>query len=82
MNLGTIAFSRGDYGASTAAFRSVLVSEPDHHGALFNLGVALSQMGDLEGAQEVLARVVELDTCGEDGQEVKQMLERFAGKNQ
>lgn len=51
---------RKDYEAGTSILRSLLQYAPDDEDVLYNLGMAESDMGQLEQAEKHLARLVEL----------------------
>lgn len=48
----------GDYRRAAAAFDQALAIDPDDHAALMGKARALAHLGDLEGAEQVLDRVI------------------------
>jgi tetratricopeptide (TPR) repeat protein len=57
VNLGLLRFLAGDREAGIALIEEGLRADPDHARGHLNLAVALAQQGDLERADEELARV-------------------------
>lgn len=58
---GRLAFEAGRYGEAAEAFRSAVTAEPDSVPALVNLGSALGQLRDVDGAIAQFARALALD---------------------
>ena len=58
---GRLAFEAGRYVEAAAAFRNAVAAEPENVSARVNLGSALGQLQDVEGAIEEFAKALELD---------------------
>ena len=56
-NLGIIHKFAGEYDESAAAFREVLVHQPEEKGALWSLGIALTAVRDFAGARTAWQRL-------------------------
>jgi tetratricopeptide (TPR) repeat protein len=54
--LGQVALEREDWGEAARLFRRVLEIQPDASAVHYPLGLALRQLGDLDGAREHLAQ--------------------------
>jgi tetratricopeptide (TPR) repeat protein len=72
--------SAGRFGPAASRFRSILAHNPNTAEALFGLGVACSQLGRLEEAQESLRRYVRLQPSAADGHSVLGLVFLAAGK--
>lgn len=58
---GRVAFEAGRYGEAAEEFRKAVAAEPDNVPARVNLGSALGQRQDVEGAIEQFRRALDLD---------------------
>jgi len=60
-NLGGLRLQQGRHGEAVAAYREALTAMPDSAQALSNLAQALKRQGELDEADAVLTRLIELD---------------------
>lgn len=58
---GRMAFESGRYAEAAEAFRRAVTAEPDNLSARVNLGSALGQIGEADGAIEQFNKALELD---------------------
>ncbi|WP_242893326.1 tetratricopeptide repeat protein [Actinomadura litoris] len=64
--LGRAQFGVREFGAAADSFREIVEEEPAEDYARFGLGLALSRMGDFEGAVQHLALAVAMRPDNED----------------
>jgi tetratricopeptide (TPR) repeat protein len=61
LSRGKLAFEAGRYAEAAVEFRKAVVAKPDSVTARVNLGAALTQLGDLQGAAEQFTEAVRLE---------------------
>ena len=61
IKLGIVTLRQSKLPAAVAAFREATSAEPDNALAQFNLGVALLESGDLDGAEKALRRAYQIE---------------------
>ncbi|WP_242911201.1 tetratricopeptide repeat protein [Actinomadura terrae] len=64
--LGRAQFGAREFGAAAESFREIVEEEPAEDYARFGLGLALSRMGDFEGAVQHLALAVAMRPDNDD----------------
>ena len=61
IKLGIVTLRQSKFPAAVAAFREATSTEPDNALAQFNLGVALLESDDLDGAEKALRRAYQIE---------------------
>ncbi len=61
VELGKFYYLNQKYDQAVAEYRRAVELDPKNTDALFNLGIALETINDLEGAREAFEKLLELD---------------------